>query len=356
MDIKYKSGEFRSFVATRSFALGAFNITVAKESSLSFDGSTAEYAGTTYAFPQLRSAVTAGWLVLSEEYEEGNPEYGRPVSANMKVRPATDDKGKAKSVAVTTEADEQIVMNTAEHASETREKNKALKSTSPEIIEDQEGVPVRSLKTAAKSKTELTAASVGKALQDAQNVQIDPGKGQTEAEMLERMTPEARETYLAQKTALRSRHVVDTTVTKVGVEKTKETEGMKLTQQVGGGVEIADPLGTGEKPKESSRVEDGITFKTTNIAESTKQASPHPRAVVKSEPNNESVDIRVRLARNLCPQFPDSYNFSDPPKKKLARLQADFEDRLDIIRAVFAVESTEFKVKLVEEFPKAFEG
>jgi hypothetical protein len=62
----------------------------------------------------------------------------------------------------------------------------------------------------------------------------------------------------------------------------------------------------------------------------------------------------LKIAKALCPDFPDSYDFAAPTKKKLARLQADFEDRLDVLRAVFAAEGDDFKDQLVREFPQAF--
>jgi len=371
MEIKYKSGDFNSFTATRSFALGAFDITVAKDSEVEFDGSTVKYAGAEYNFPQLRSAVTAEWIVPSEVYEEDNPDYGRPVSANIKVRPATSDDGEAKPIEpVTTDSDEQVVMSTAEHASSTQKKNKAARSkmggkskVGTEVVEPQDGVPVRALKTAAKSKSQLTAESAGSALREAENVQIDPGEGISEEEALERMTPEDREAYLEKKRSLRSQYITSdkdqpTKVATVKGKKKQEKEGMKLTQEVGGGTAVADPTSGDGKAKEAVREEDGITFKTTNVSEKTKRAQPHPRAAEKKAVMLEdgTGDARIQIARSMCDDFPESYDFSATPKKKLARLQADFDDRPDVIRAVFVAESDEFKAKLMAEFPEVFQS
>jgi hypothetical protein len=63
-----------------------------------------------------------------------------------------------------------------------------------------------------------------------------------------------------------------------------------------------------------------------------------------------------KIARAICADFPDNYVFTDSPKKKLARLQADYEDRPDVIRAVAAAETDgEVKRRLIEEFPEAFD-
>jgi len=363
--IKFKQGEFQNFIATRSFALGAFDITVAKDSEVSFDGSTVEYAGATYNFPQLRGAIKANWLVLADAYEEGNPEYGKPVSANIKVRPATDDDGEAKPVeSVTTDMDEQVVMSTAEHASSTREQNKtAHGKVHDAIIEKQDGVAVRALKTPAKSKDSLTAESAGSAVRAAENVQIDPGEGISEEEALDRMSPEDRAVYLEKKQSLRSQYVDSdasdknkpTSVGKVKTAKTTEKEGMKLTQKVGGGVAVADLSGSDGKPQKSTLVEEGITFQNTGGPKKT-LAEPHPRAKKTKAALKGTEDARVQIARSICAEFPDSYDFTATPKKKMARLQADFENRPDVIKAVFAAESDDFKAKLVKEFPEVFQG
>ncbi len=365
--IKYKSGEFRTFTATRSFELGAFNIRVAKGGEVEFDGSIVRYGGMTYTFPQLRGAYSSGWMVLADEYNENDPSYGRPVPANMQMRPAVDNgKPQPKTIAITTETDERVVLNTAEHAANTRAQNKQGARTASTAVESQDGVPVRTLKTLAGSKamdarTVLTSESAGEALRAAENVRIDPGKGVTQDEMLERMPEADREVYLAEKASLRSRYV-DTdapapeTVAVVKTAKTKAAEGMTLTQSVGGGVEVADFAGTSKgKAKASTLTEDGITFKNTNGPEQLKP-QVHPRSMQASVGMDGMADARLRVAKALCPEFPDTYNFSAPPKKKLARLQADFEDRPDVLRAVFAAESDEFKVLLVEEFPQAFQG
>jgi hypothetical protein len=62
------------------------------------------------------------------------------------------------------------------------------------------------------------------------------------------------------------------------------------------------------------------------------------------------------VAKAMCADFPPNYDFAAPAKKRVARLQADFEDRPDVIRAAFAAENDEVKQLLVNEFPQAFNG
>lgn len=354
--IRFKTGEFQSFVATRSFALGNFNVRIENGTGLEFDGSTVQYAGADYAFPQLRGALTSGWIVLAASYDADNPDYGRPRSANVEVRSATQ-AGQPKNMVATVEADERIVMNSNQHASTTKAGNRRTASQA-----GSDGVPVRSLKTPAVSATKVTAAR--SVMSELENLKITPGQGITVDEMLERMDEGERETYLLKKEAARASYAHQVPVAPkpasrkvVGRVKNPATlsssEGMTATQSAGGGIETwdgGDASVVAEIGADTTTVvEDGITFTTTN-------AKPPKKPVAKAQPVSPSMspDVRLKVAKAMCPDFPDNYDFAASAKKKLARLQADYEDRLDVLFAVFAAEDDETKAKLVEEFPQAF--
>jgi hypothetical protein len=365
--IKFATGNFLSFTATRSFVLGTSGMKVAKDSELEFDGSTVLYAGATYPFPQLRGALKTGWIVLTEDYEEGNPEYGVRASAQIQVRPAVapttgmdgSSAHQTRTVSTVAEADERVVMSSKQHAASTKEQN-GFKKVAVTTSGGQEGVAVRSLKTPSHSRTELTASSAGTALREASEpAPITPGQGLTADDLLERMSEDQRDEYLAKKASIKNglpgsdRGSAPAVVGKVKKQGVKNTEGMKVTQSVGGGTEIGDDGPVVAKIKSSdtktTRVEDGIVFTNTNVPD--RVTAPRAAAVQTPE---VSPDIRLRIAQAWCPDFPSSYDFSASPKKKLARLQADFEDRPDVLRAVFAAESDEFKAQLIAEFPQAF--
>ncbi len=367
--IRFKTGEFQTFTATRSFALGNFNVRIEKGCEIAFDGSVVQYAGTDYAFPQLRGALTSGWIVLASSYDEDDPDYGRPASANVKVRSATQGD-QPKTMVATVEADERIVMNSSEHASQTKASNRRTASEA-----GSDGVPVRTLKTPAVSATTITDAQ--SVISGLDNLKITPGKGITVEEMLERMPQDQREEYLLRKQAARAGYVQEqkpsdvrtaASQPKSGSGKTvgrvknaagvTSAEGMTVTQSTGGGIETWDggdaSVVAALSQDKTTIVEDGISFTTTNVP--SPKAAPKKQAPLKtSAPAPQmSPAVRLKIAKAMCPDFPDSYDFAAPAKKKLARLQADFEDRLDILLAVFAAEDDEIKTKLVQEFPQAF--
>jgi hypothetical protein len=67
-----------------------------------------------------------------------------------------------------------------------------------------------------------------------------------------------------------------------------------------------------------------------------------------------TADVRRKIAKALCADFPELYDFGDHWKRRLARIQLDYADRPDVIRAIFAAESDDFKTVLLSEFPEAF--
>jgi len=354
--IRFKTGDFQAFTATRSFALGNFNVRIEKGTELEFDGSTVKYAGADYSFPQLRGAISAAWIVLTDSYDSADPEYGRPASAKIQVRSATE-RDQPRTMISTVEQDERIVMNYAQHASATKAGNRRTASEA-----GSDGVPVRKLKTPAVSTTNVTQAR--EVLNALDHVSITPGQGITVDELLERMSDDERDAYLLKKEAARASYVPATTTSSgsgrtVGKVKTASgskttSEGMTVTGSTGGGIETWDGgdasvvASIGEPTTKT--VEDGITFSNTNIP--TAKAPKRPAAKASAPPM--SVAVRLKIAKAMCPDFPESYDFAAPTKKKLARLQADFEDRLDILRAVFAAEEEVIKSRILELFPQAF--
>jgi len=375
-EILFKRGEMQSFIATRSFALGTTGVTLSRGSEVLFDGSSVEYGGDTFQLPGLRGAIRQGWLSPAQSYDEESREGERPVSANIQVHHPTQggnpmdmrSRTAGRTSMTTTESDEREVGNVGQHANQARNANTNYRRGQPVNqgnVESQDGIPVRTLKTpsgerAKQTRTVLTAGSVGQAMKDTE-VTITAGQGMSESDMLERMTKEDGDKYLADKAVRRAQYVDDDAPKTVGkVAKSKaptQREGISSPMSFGGGIETADMSGmdTG-KAKQATTTVEGMTFKTTNGPEVKDQAHPRdgerpkPAVVVKQA----SADVRRLVAKQLCPDFPENYNFTLDPKKKLARLQADYEDRHDVLKAVFAAEGDDFKMLLLQEFPQAF--
>jgi hypothetical protein len=381
--ITYRQGEKQHFIAGRTFSLGSSGLTVPKGSDIFFDGSQVEFGGQMFSHPQFRGAIKAGWATLAENFDPNDQEAERPVAANIQVRHPTQGGNPmtggtrpllGASATTVTETDEREVGNIRVHADATKDHNadhhhgQRVAPRPGTSVELQDGVPVRKLRTSntgekAKSKrTVISSETAGSRIREAESPQpIDAGQGITEEEYLSRLQPEQQEEYLAKKATLRSQYVDEpqrTVVAQIRTSKPSQTsDGITSTLTTGGGTETWDGAGAGSgaPAKISTTIVDGIKMTNTNGPSNRDQ--PSPRSAEAHKPvmlKDGSVEVRRTIAKQLCPDFPNLYDFAQSPRKKIARLQADFEDRPDVIRAVFAAESDDFKSMLMQEFPQAF--
>ena len=358
--------------ATKTFDLGTTGIKVVKGMEIGFDGTMVSIAGhAPFVMPQLRAALKTGWLVAPENY---NPDYVmRPVSANMQIRPAEGGNPMAppprQSInTARVESEEREVRNVRQHADAIQQRNatnyrreggeQVQSQRGFEVIEDQEGVPVRGIKTPAKQVTNLEKTSAYSAIQQANNVHIDPGQGRSRDDMMAEMDDESRIRYevsRAERIATYDPQAAATILARVSEPGTQVREGMTVRGSVGGGTEIADMGGTGVAgPNQVQHTEsEGIRFTNTNGPKKNVRLVPTNGGAPETGPSAQARQI----ARSICSDFPDNYVFGDPVRKKIARLQADFDDRPDVIRAVAAADTDpEVRTRLLQEFPHAFAG
>lgn len=378
--ITFRPGQPIDFTATKTFDLGTTGLKVVKGMEIGFDGTMVFIPGhPQVVMPQLRAALKTGWLVPSQHY---NPNMVvRPVSAGMSVRPAEGGNPMAPRprVAINTsqvESEEREVQSVSAHAAQTRQRNtgnyrrdggeEVLSQRGFEVIEDQEGTPVRALKTPAKQVTNLEKTNPFTAIQQANNVRIDPGEGVSREEMMAAMDEETRMAYemeRASRIAAYDPEQAAQIVNSVASPGTQFREGVVLKGSVGGGVAVEDLGGTGgaAKAQMTTIEEGGIRFTNTNGPKKNVRLVPtngtNGEAPKPAQPVSGADGVARQIARSVCPDFPDNYQFGDPVRKKIARLQADFEDRPDVIRAVAAADTDpEVRTRLLEEFPHAFGG
>lgn len=283
------------------------------------------------------------------------------------------------------------------------------RGSSSELVGGSEfGVEVgRAFQTSAKTGMQLSPNNVGTAIRDAELVKIQPGEGISEEELLSKMSADERAQYVAEKEArkgdIQSRTPgyvpppVSTTnlasmnqmgtrsaqpqarvvaassspaVGRVATTQSKVQDGISVNLSVGGGVDTFDASGTTERAKESVVEQEGMIFRNTNgpktgFGQKPVRSEPEPEIQTSMLPGDATpaqsriesdgtADYRRMVAKSLCADFPTDYNFSAHWKKRLAMIRLNYEDRSDIIRAIFAAESDEFKKLIIEEFPDAF--
>lgn len=368
--IQFTPGRPQRYTATRSFALGNSGVTVPKGAEIEFDGHQVSYAGSPpVAMPTLRGAIRVGWMVPAEQYDPSMPD-ARPRSANIQVRKADggnpmDVQSRAPITQV--QAEEQEVANVQQHAAQTRQNNQTNYRRGSENravmpgtveVEPQEGIPVRTLQTPTRMDSNLEKDNPQALISRANSVQVQPGQGRSREEMLAAMDPETRAEYEARLGAHKAAYVDEPApvVARLAAPQTQQKEGFTVHNEVGGGVETVDLGGTGTAGPDQVQVieQDGIKFTTTNGPKKDIRLVDKKPTAPAAPLSNQSQDVRRKVAKTLCPDFPDIYNFDDPVRKKIARIQADFDDRPDVIQAVFAAETDEVKERLMQEFPEAF--
>jgi hypothetical protein len=356
--VAFQSGNPRTYTATRGFGLGNTNMTITSGQEVVFDGTYVTHSGhPPVALPQLRGAVQAGWLVPSEDYDPEDLSASIPRAAGIQVRSADGGNPmnpQPRALVTTVDAEEQEVGNVASHAQNTRNLNKTRRTPGQRstmgAAEAQEGIAVRSLSTPAVQSTNLEKESAESAIRTANSARVVPGRGRTREELMAHMNEEEQAEYVAKLGAKKMAHVDESPIVgRVAVVKNQQKEGFKVTNSVGNGIEIHDAGGTGTTHRDQivEAEAEGIKFTNTN----TRIARVKPAKSVGAA----ETDPRRRIAKSICPDFPDNYVFEDTPRKKIARLQADYEDRPDVIRAVAAAETDgDVRVRLLQEFPDAF--
>lgn len=387
--IQFQHGVFRKFVATRSFALGNTGTSIQKGGELGFDGQNYCYEGSApQPMPQLRGALKAGWIVLEENYDETDDSASIPKAAGVRMRAADGGNPmnpQPRYEVSTTDAEEREVGNVAQHSQQTRTANanrpgQRQAPASNVMASAQEGREVRKLSNPAyQPAVDLEKTSATEAIRQLDRAtKVQPGRGMTREELVANLPEEERAEYLANLEAKRSSYVdedpqaqaerernrkllaqqgrlVDSQTPQVvgrvaSSPTTRTQDGFQITNHVGGGTETVDLSGL-DTPSENSVAvveSEGLKFTTTNVSRpKPAQAAPAPTG---------PVDTRRRIAKSICPDFPDNYVFEDSVRKKIARLQADYDDRPDVIQAVAAADTdAELRDRLVAEFPEAFQ-
>lgn len=383
--ITYKPNQKQLFMSTRTFTMGNDGHTIPEGSEIEFDGTFVSYEGLApVMMPQLRGAIRAGWLVPSKVYDPNDHSASIPQSAGMTMRAAEGgnpmNPKPRQEVNMDIESEEREVGDVDAHAAATRQRNvenyrrkrtpqteSTAGTRSGGYVEPQEEIEVPGVKfqTMAGEKAKRISTNItmaGTAIAAAQKVKIKPGRGRTREELIRDaiargglMNDELAE-YEKELASMRARHGVVATPTVVNrvrePEIHQQREGFDLSLSVGGGTEIADLGGTGGAGKDQETVieVEGMKFTNTN-------GPKKGTRLVATPPKSNGADDALcrRIAKAVCPDFPDDYVFTDPTRKKIARIQADYDDRPDVIRAVAAAETdVEVKRQLVEEFPEVF--
>lgn len=305
--VRYKAGNFVTYTATRTFSAadrpeGAVRLQHGEE--VEYDGYTLRYGGEEIKAPNLRSAVKANWLV-PEGFEGTVPVPVAPRRTNVFAGGSVLD------------SDERIVSNHGERTagvlSHNRQVGRAqiVESGDDGVVIGTGGFKVKA--GSARNQPGVDMSTTGtRAIHELTSYQRQGVAGLSQDEYLEKMDPSQREEYLDKLETRKASILVAANLTPP--EKKAPKREKKATQE------------STSADKETKIEKDG------------------------------TLDARKVVAKALCQDFPDTYDFGQQWKKRLANIRFNFEDRPDVIRAIFAAESDDFKKVLLAEFPEVFEA
>jgi hypothetical protein len=336
----YKFNDFRSYTVFKPFKITtninnqdvALSLKAGEE--FQYDGFVLRYGGTEYRSTSLRSAETKGWIVPTEAY---NPDAAFSDSANVRVKTPANEKTGAWESTIRVHEDERPVMDVSRHASGVVATNSRRFTNSAVVVED----PGVVIKTGFAVQAGLNSNFVDPNQTRSLIADIERKARLVPGESVDRPMDEESEAELASiREATRQRLLSDVTLHAPSPadhipERTVYKEGVKLTTNFAPRSELQLPA----PPPPPQRMV---------------PASNAPEKKKMPELKELSPEVKFAMAKAICADFPERYDFSAPAKKRVALLQLDYDNRPDIIAAAYRVEAQETKLLLSSTFPEVF--
>jgi len=323
MDIQWQRGEFKKFYANMKIRIGGSDVinSIEKGSEFEYDGQILKYAGADIPQPSLRGAIKADWASSSEAamqipIAKNNQ---RNVAKSQSVLQGVNSVQRSSPNMQVEQFDEETVMNVSDrqeamkqgrHLSKADDKS-ARGMKIMESIENQEGVVIGKVRSAAKTVTDVSGSDFSNKLSSLNNP--DPiGK-----------KPE----FISHSEGIEIKTNMGAMHSSIQVE---ESEG--------------NVVGTVRHTDDQSQVE-GISMggkKTANAAKS-------------KVTNFNSLKPRIRIAKRIYSDFPESWDFTGKLKERMERVKS-YGDSQEFLEALYAAEGDQFRKALEQEYPKQFGG
>jgi hypothetical protein len=364
MDIHYQRNEFVTLYAKMKVRLGGngpngqpHNIAFEKGDAIQYDGSVLKYAGMEIPVgPSLRSSIQQGWFTSDEN------------EVNTRVRPVVPDRNVAKSQTKNTDLsrvqrhdghhletdhhDEDTVMNVsdrrpdaeadsrhpggrnirAEPRAITASTKKPWKSSglvvNPGAIEEQEYMPVARLRTPANAgKIDMYSSESSHLKQRLDNI-----AGSGAIPLRQREETIEREGVSIRTTGKMNRNAP------IEVDVGQEGDGEVVAK--------VRHSSKGSGNAEGIEVRDTSNIRSEKAAKSVKAESKDIKIDTKMSP-------KLRMARRIDPNFPESWNFQGKLSDRLVAAKKHGATPV-FLEALYAAEGDQFRKLLEREYPKQF--
>lgn len=364
-EIKYKRGQFNTFMARMKIRIGANDqgITAIEEGDeIEYDGSILKYAGTEISSPYLRGAIKAQWLFSVDSDVEAQPiAPARPGRQVARAQSVNTDLSRVQRESASTpmdasDIDEETVMEVGDRQAPAavpgatrplpnklvNPNNVRRAGINPSEVDSQEGEVVGAVRSPA-----TVVDDDGKQGTD---VSKDSAYGK-EMQRLANQKPIGKRPELPKEIEREGIHIKTNVGSVSGVILDEQEEGtvigrVRKSQSVGTeGIEVKDT-------SNAARVATGQARGDERASDLHEAAVAHVQAETQIQIDTR-LPVRVRIALYIDPQFPTDWDFSGKMKERMQRVK-NFEITPAFLEAMYAAEGDNFRRALEKEYPDQF--
>ena len=358
MDIQYQRGNFVRLYAKMKVRVGGkHDIIVEKGDEIEYDGMILKYAGMELSLgPTLRSSIRQGWFTDEIDDVDSGVSAVTPNRNVAKSQTKNTDLARVQrhddnSAMSTDNSDEDTVMRVSDRRpGAAPDKNhpggrniraepvavkKGWKSSglviNPDTVDEQDGVTVARIRTAAKAKpVDMYSSEVGRIKQ-----KIDTMEG-SGAIPVRQASRHREETYETEGVTMRATGKMNRNAP---VEIAQENDGEVVGQ-------------VNHRSKRASTGNNaGITIQDTSNIRAERAAKAAPKEVK----IDTKVSPKIRMARRIDPSFPSDWSFTGKLADRMAAVK-EHGATPDFLEALYAAEGDQFRKLLEKTYPKQFRG
>jgi hypothetical protein len=357
MDIQYQRGNFHTLYAKMKVRVGGqHNVTVEKGDEIQYDGMILKYAGMELPLgPSMRSSIKQGWFTDDMEDIDSGVSAVVPDRDVAKSQTKNTDLSRvqrrgADNAMETDNSDEDTVMHVSDRrpgaapdkhhpggrnlrAEPVKVVKKGWKSSglviNPDTIDEQDGVTVARLRTAAKHKPiDMYSREAGMEKQRLENLS---GSGAIPVRQRQREDVIEREGVTIRTTGKMNRNAP--------IDIAEESDGEVVAQV------------NHRSKRASTGNNSGITIRDTSNIRAEKAAAASS-AKVKID---TKLDPKIRMARRIYPDFPSDWSFTGKLKDRMDAVKKHGASP-EFLEALYAAEGDQFRKLLTKTYPKQFAG
>ena len=323
MEIQWKRGQFNTFYAQMKIRIGGKDtIDIHKGDQFEYDGSVVKYAGTEFPQPGLRGAIREDWATL-------DPQGGHHISAVRPSRSVAKAQSSTSNLAGTVQREGSRAV-----VPDSQDENTVLEVGDRDAVRGEVHQGDSGHLGKGDSRVGMQVSS-----------SAEDGQGGVVVAGLRSQSPARSSTdvFKASASAIENRH-----------RKVVQKEGVTITTNVGdmdsSNVSVdSDEAQVVGKVRQSTPVsEGGIQVQDTSGPQGGKVETE--TMAKKKNGSSSEMSPKLKAAREIYPDFPESWNFFAKPDDKVAKIK-ELGAEPDFLKALFASEGKKMKKVLQKEFP-----